>query len=105
MITFATNNENMIPGRKLIKVGTSHALIIPAKTMKKKGYTPDTLFDIDDEGEDLIIRAIPQRPKLVLPKIKGPIKIDPDYEAIMGTVSYTKEEIEADPILKAILGV
>ncbi len=105
MLTFVPNIEDMIPGRKLIKVGTSHALIIPAKTMKKKGYTPDTLFDIDDEGEDLIIRAIPPRPKLNLPKIKRPIEIDDTLKSVMGSVHYTKEEIESDPILKEILGL
>ena len=96
----------MIFGKTLIKVGSSHALIIPASTMKKMGYTADTVFDIDDDGDTLIIRARKKEPeRLALPKIGRPVEIDDTVKSLMGVVSYSQEEIENDPILKSALGL
>ena len=104
MLILVPNIRKMIPDRTLIKVGTSHALIIPARLMKKKGYTAETVFDIDEDGDALVIRPRKaQSTKITLPKLTGPIEIDDNLKSVIGSVSYTKEEIESDPILKAIL--
>ena len=93
----------MISGKKMVKVGTSHALIIPAKTMKKMRITEDTVFDIDDEGDVLILRprnAFGKRP--VLPKLSAPAELDEGLKFLLGSVSFSEEELLSDERLRAI---
>lgn len=96
--------EVMIQGKKMIKVGTSLALIIPAKTMRKMGLTIDSVFDIDDDGDVLVIR--PRKSPvagLALPKLSGPIEIDEGLRSLTGSVSFSEEELNHDERLKAIV--
>ena len=88
----------------LIKVGTSHAIIIPAKTIKKRGFTTSTLFRVEDSGEEIIIRPVKKNSaKLVFSSVKRPLVISSDLKALQGSVSFEQEELKRDPRLQAIV--
>ena len=94
----------MISGKKMVKVGTSHALIIPASTLKKMRINEDTLFDIDDDGDVLILRprnVAGERPSL--PKLTAPVEMDEGLKSLLGSASFSEEELRSDERLKAIV--
>lgn len=88
---------------KLIPVGNSNAIIIPARIIKKHGFTSATEFDIVEVGD--AIKLVPKRKtldNLVFPRVKRS-----DLEKIelnLGPrIQITHEEIESDDRLKYIL--
>ena len=88
----------------LIKVGTSQAIIIPAKTIKKRGFTSSTQFRLEDTGDELILRPVKEKAvRLDFTKVKRPLVIDEDLKALGGSVSFSREELAADPLLQAIV--
>lgn len=88
--------------RTLTRVGTSWAIIIPASILKKKGYNKETIFDIKEDGDKLIL-APKNKASLQLPKLTCEIKILPELQSLAGISSFTEQEINTDPRLKAIL--
>lgn len=88
---------------KLIPVGNSNAIIIPARIIKKNRFTSATEFDIVEVSDG--IKLVPKKKgleDLVFPKVKrselSKIKLD-----FVGSVKLTQEEIDADERLKYIL--
>lgn len=88
---------------KLIPVGNSNAIIIPARIIKKHRFTSTTEFDIVEVSDG--IKLVPKNKgldDLDFPKVKRSelsiIKLD-----FVGSVKLTQEEIDADERLKYIL--
>lgn len=84
----------------LIQVGNSKAIIIPAKIIHRKKYTDQTEFDIVETDDG--IRLIHRKEALDFPKINK-IQPSPVVHSLMGSVSFSPEEIEEDERLKDIL--
>ena len=88
---------------KLIQVGNSKALIIPAKIVRRKGYDCNTEFDIIETADGFrIVRVEPSLDALVFPKVSK-IIVSKKIEAISGLVSFSQEELDSDMRLKYIL--
>ena len=92
-----------IMAHKLIPVGNSNAIIIPARIIKKHHFTSTTEFDIVEVSDG--IKLVP-RPKgldeLQFPKVKRSdlSKIDLNLGP---RISISQEQMEADERLKYIL--
>ena len=94
----------MIQGKSLVKVGSSLALIVPSVLLKRLGLSADTVFDIDEKDDKIIV--IPQKRQvnsLTLPKLSHPLTVDGNLKDIAGSVSFSGEEVRADARLAAIL--
>lgn len=92
-----------VMAHKLIPVGNSNAIIIPARIIKKRGYTSATEFDIIEVSDG--IKIVPRRKTiddLVFPKIKRS-ELEKIELPFLGSVKITQEEIDADERLKYIL--
>ena len=88
---------------KLIPVGGSNAIIIPARIIKKHGFTSATEFDIIEVSDG--IKIVPKRKTLddlVFPKVKRSEleKIELNFGP---RIQISQEEIDADERLKYIL--
>jgi antitoxin component of MazEF toxin-antitoxin module len=88
---------------KLIPVGNSNAIIIPARIIKKHRFTSATEFDIIELNDG--IKLVPKRKgleDLVFPKIKkselSKVKLD-----LGPRIAISQEEIQSDDRLKYIL--
>ena len=85
----------MISGKKMVKVGTSHALIIPASTLKKMRINEDTLLILRPRN------VAGERPSL--PKLTAPVEMDEGLKSLLGSASFSEEELRSDERLKAIV--
>ena len=88
---------------KLIPVGNSNAIIIPARIIKKHRFTSATEFDIIELSDG--IKLVPKRKgleDLVFPKVKktelSKVKLD-----LGPRITISREEIQSDDRLKFIL--
>ena len=92
-----------IMAHKLIPVGNSNAIIIPARIIKKHGFTSATEFDIVEVSDG--IKLVPKRKTLddlVFPKIKRS-ELEKIELGFGPRIRITQEEIDADERLKYIL--
>ena len=92
-----------VMAHKLIPVGNSNAIIIPARIIKKHGFTSATEFDIVEVSDG--IKLVPKRKTLddlVFPKIKRS-ELEKIELPFLHSVKITQEEIDADERLKYIL--
>lgn len=92
-----------VMAHKLIPVGNSNAIIIPARIIKKRGYTSATEFDIVEVSDG--IKIVPRRKTLddlVFPKIKRS-ELEKVKLNLGPRIRITQEEIDADERLKYIL--
>ena len=92
-----------IMAHKLIPVGNSNAIIIPARIIKKHRFTSDTEFDIVEVSDG--IKLIPKRralEDLQFPTVRRS-ELSGIHLGFQGVVKFTPEEIEADDRLKHIL--
>ena len=89
----------------LTRIGTSWGIIIPAKILKKRNYNKDTVFDIKEDGKNIILSPRITQTDMKLPKLSEPIRILPEMKQFCGSASFTEEEISNDPRLEAILGL
>ena len=92
-----------VMAHKLIPVGGSNAIIIPARLIKKLGLTSATEFEIVEVCDG--IKLVPKRKgleELVFPKVRRSelerVKLD-----LGPRVHISREEMEADERLKYIL--
>lgn len=84
----------------LIKVGTSHAVIIPAKWMRSKGITPNTRFTIEETADGgLTLTPLINTSELALPKASEKITVPKRLTSLFGTVTFTEEETRIKHIL------
>lgn len=92
-----------VMAHKLIPVGNSNAIIIPARIIKKHGFTSATEFDIVEVSDG--IKLVPKRKgldDLVFPKVKRP-ELSEIVLDLQNSVKISREEIDADERLKYIL--
>ena len=88
---------------KLIQVGNSKALVIPARLLRNKGYDSHTEFDIIETADGFkVVRLMPSLDGLVFPKVPKPA-ISENIKAICKAVSFEPEDINSDERLKYIL--
>lgn len=88
----------------LIKVGISHAVIIPAKWMRSRGVAPNTRFTIEETADGgLTLTPLINTNELTLPKASEKITIPKRLTSLFGTVTFTEEEIDSDPRIKHML--
>jgi len=82
-----------------IRVGNSRALTVPARIIKQSGFDDNTTFEFEHRGSSFIFKATP-----LFPKIKLSEHLSERMQNLIDSqVRYTKEEIENDPRLKAII--
>ncbi len=88
---------------KLIQIGNSKALIIPAKIIRAKKYDSKTEFDIIETADGLkIVQRHRSIESLEFPKVSD-ADISPKVRKLMGAVKFTHEEVEQDERLAYIL--
>ena len=94
-----------IMAHKLIPVGNSNAIIIPARIIKKHRFTSATEFDIIEVSDG--IKLIPKL--RTLDELNFPTAKRSDLSGIelnlKGSVKFSQEELEADDRLKYILSL
>ena len=92
-----------IMAHKLIPVGNSNAIIIPARIIKKHHFTSATEFDIVEVSDG--IKLVP-KPKgldaLQFPRVKRS-ELSKIHLNLGPRITISQEEIEADERLKYIL--
>lgn len=87
----------------LINVGNSIALIIPARIIKKRGYTTKTEFDIVEVNDGIkLVHKTKPIDALQFPKVPKPV-ISDEVKSLNGTVRLSQEEIDGDERLQYIL--
>ena len=92
-----------VMSHKLIPVGNSNAIIIPARIIKKRGYTSATEFDIVEVSDGIkIVAKSKALDDLVFPKIKRS-ELERIELNLGPRIKITQEEIDADDRLKYIL--
>ena len=89
--------------RNLIKVGTSHAFIIPAKTLKRRGYDQQTTFEMLDTEEGILFRPIRSDAPTPLPRLKAAAPVSEALAELVGSVTITPEDLENDDRLAYLL--
>lgn len=99
---FAANMTAM--ANKLIKVGNSRAVIIPARILKELRIEDDASFTIScNDNGDITLRRERKRQPLVFPRIKLPDQLPDDILALnRADVHWTDDEIKNDPRLMYI---
>ena len=92
-------------GQRLIQIGTSKGVIIPARLIKKRNYTENTEFEIIERGDGILLRAkAPSLDSLDWPKVDlKTIPDKPDFLKDFKPVPWTEEEISRDPRLAYLL--
>ena len=88
---------------KLIPVGNSNAIIIPAKIIKKHQFTAATEFDIIEVSDG--IKLVPKTQtldELTFPRAPRPALSD-RVRGLLGAVHFSAEELAHDERLRDIL--
>lgn len=92
-----------VMAHKLIPVGNSNAIIIPARIIKKHRFTSATEFDIVEVSDG--IKLVPRNralDELCFPKVRRP-ELSETVRSLKGSVKFSPEELEQDDRLKYIL--
>lgn len=88
---------------KLIPVGNSNAIIIPARIIKKHNFTSATEFDIVEESDGIKLVPKPRTlDQLQFPRVKRS-ELSDVVLSLKGAVKLSEEEIAADERLQYIL--
>ena len=96
-----TNQTGM--SHKLIQVGNSKALIIPARMVRRREYDVNTEFDIIETSDGFrVVHKRPPLDALTFPKVSR-ITVSEKIKSLSGLVSFSEEEIASDERLKYIL--
>jgi len=89
---------------KLIHVGNSRALIIPAKMIRDLGIDDDTLLELTSENGGIFVKKKPRTIKdLNLPKLDKLPDISEELMRLGEGVSFTEEDWKNDERLEHIL--
>ena len=92
-----------VMAHKLIPVGNSNAIIIPARIIKKHRFTSATEFDIVEVSDGIkLVPKVRALDELCFPKVKRP-ELSETVKALKGAVKFSQEELEQDDRLKYIL--
>ena len=88
---------------RLIPVGNSNAVIIPAHIIMKHRFTSATEFDIVEVSDGIkLVPKIRSLDELCFPKVKRP-ELSETVQRLKGAVKFSQEELEQDDRLKYIL--
>lgn len=87
----------------LIQVGNSNAIVIPARIIKRRGYTTKTEFDIVETNDGIkLVHKLQPLDSLEFPRFTRPA-ISDKVQSLSGVVKLSEEEIEKDEKLQYIL--
>ena len=103
MLLLHRNHNRIAMSQNLIKVGNSNAIIIPARIIKKRGYTSLTEFDIIEVNDGIkLVHKTRKLEDLQFPRIARPVLSD-KIKGLTRAVKFTPQQIENDERLKYIL--